>query len=285
MVSVSSYLDTDYSNIYSRCGAEFCVVCGEKPKRCECPWFDPDAPESDHEQEVTHRGEIQVFREDSTEEESRVARRPRKAKPTRPPIYDEEAIMRQQQEERDDELVRRSHYHGKDYEYDIGGAPEVPRSSDPYSGDSPRRVGRRVVGGAPPSPSRADFERGTPRSGGYYAGRMDRRHAEDRYAPDSPGMRPPPMGMPPPVIEEGYRGGVGPLIVERDPNTYDDDDSYYSHSSRSRKGTRRSENRKSSELAGLGPRTPGLNRIDVWRTFVEPGDPEGEIAAAAAVTA
>jgi hypothetical protein len=145
-------------------------------------------------------------------------------------------------------------------------------------------LGRRVVG-APPSPSQPEFERGSRVGmGGYYGGRMDRRkverHAEDRYEMEPPGMRPPPMGMPPPVMEGGYRGGAGPLIVERDPNSYDDDDSYYSHSSRSRKGTRRSDARKSSELAGLSGRNSGMGRIDVWRKFVEPGDPEGELGPA-----
>ncbi|KAF4950988.1 hypothetical protein FSARC_13026 [Fusarium sarcochroum] len=283
-----------------RCGAEFCVVCGEKPKRCECPWFDPDAPDSDHhEQAITHRGEITVFREDSTTGESRIARRPRGSKQARPQIYDEEAIIRQQEEEHEDELPRRPRYYDKDNEYDVVGAPEVPRGGDPpghYANDSPRRVVRRVVG-APPSPSRPEFERGPPGGrGGYYGGHMDRRaaerRAEERYAPHEmdppsgmlpPGLRPPPMGMPPPVLEEGYHGGgIGPLIVERDPNNYDDDDSYYSHSSRSRKGLRRSDTLKSSELAGLSGRSSGMGRIDVWRNFVEPGDPEGELAAAAA---
>ncbi|KAM0563209.1 hypothetical protein ACHAPJ_000925 [Fusarium lateritium] len=283
-----------------RCGAEFCVVCGEKPKRCECPWFDPDAPDSDHhDQAITHRGEIQVFREDSTTGESRIVRRPRGSKQTRPQIYDEEAIIRQQ-EEHEDELPRRTRYYGKDDEYDIVGAPEVPRAGDPpYANDSPRRVVRRVVG-APQSPSRPEFERGPGGRGGYYGGHMDRRaaerHAEERYGPHEmeppsgmlpPGLRPPPMGMPPPVLEEGYHGGrgIGPLIVERDPNNYDDDDSYYSHSSRSRKGLRRSDTLKSSEMAGLSGRSSGMGRIDVWRKFVEPGDPEGELAAAAAASA
>ncbi|KAJ4011627.1 hypothetical protein NW752_008634 [Fusarium irregulare] len=263
-----------------RCGTEFCVVCGEKPKRCDCPWFDADIPESDHEEKAItrrDRSEIQVFREGSTTEDSRGPRRPRGKQP-RPHVYDEEIILRQQ-DDREDELMRRPRYN----EYDVVGAPEPPTSH--YAGDSPKRLGRRVVGGAPSSPSQPEFERGSRVGrGGYYGGRMDRRkverHPEDRYEMEPPAMRPPPMGMPPPVLEEGYRGGAGPLIVERDPNTYDDDDSYYSHSSRSRKGRRRSDARKSSELAGLSGRGSGMGRIDVWRKFVEPGDPEGELGPA-----
>ncbi|OBS21471.1 hypothetical protein FPOA_07809 [Fusarium poae] len=281
----TSQLKDGDNHAFCRCGAEFCVVCGEKPKRCECPWFDIDIPDSDHEEKAItrrERSEIQVFREGSTTEESRGPRRPRGKQP-RPQIYDEEVMLRQK-EDREDELVRRPRYYAKDDEYDVVGAPEPPSSH--YMEDSPKRLGRRVVGGVPPSPSQAEFERGSRVGrGGYYGGRMDRRkverHAEDDpYEMEPPGMRPPPMGMPPPVMEGGYRGGAGPLIVERDPNTYDDDDSYYSHSSRSRKGTRRSDARKSSELAGLSGRNSGMGRIDVWRKFVEPGDPEGELGPA-----
>lgn len=31
----------------SRCGAQFCMICGAKWKSCDCPWFNHDAVESD----------------------------------------------------------------------------------------------------------------------------------------------------------------------------------------------------------------------------------------------
>ncbi|KAF4467900.1 e3 ubiquitin- ligase arih1l [Fusarium albosuccineum] len=304
-----------------RCGAKFCLVCGEKPKRCECPWFDPNNPDSDSLEHMNgpalvRRGEIQVFREEAppaAPEEPRAARRPRGSARPRKKIYDEEAIIRQQ-EHREEEMARRPQYYGKEDDYDAmaGGGDMVGPGNPPgqLMPDNYRRTGRRVVGGAPPSPARPGFEINPP--GDYYAGDQSRgamgapvdrrladRFAEGRYGP-MPGMEPPPgmmgsslmpppIGMPPPVRDTMYHGGgMGPherVIVERDPNNYDDNDSYYSHSSRSRKSGRRSETPKSSELAGLSGRGTGMGRIDVWRKFVEPGDPEGEIAAAAAAAA
>ncbi|KAM0431930.1 hypothetical protein ACHAPT_005184 [Fusarium lateritium] len=275
----------------------------------------PDNPDSDHVDTdgpaLVRRGEIQVFREEEAPappEERRVSRRARGSTraQTRSRIYDEEALMRKQQEQQEDELARRSQYYSKEDEYEaMGGIPEEAGVVNPpgHLMDKYRGTGRRVVG-APPSPSRPGFDRNPP--GDYYAGSdhmrgargppMDRRladrFAEPRYGPMPamdpsvgmmpPGLMPPPIGMPPP-IREGMYGGMGPerVIVERDPN-YDDNDSYYSHSSRSRKSGRRSETPKSSELAGLSGRGTGMGRVDVWRKFVEPGAPEGELTTAAA---
>ncbi|KAF4977451.1 hypothetical protein FZEAL_6015 [Fusarium zealandicum] len=311
-----------------RCGADFCIVCGQKPKRCECPWFEHDDPDLDHNDhmngpptrrggdiqvfkggdiQVFNGGDIQVFRDEAppAPEESRTPRRARGS--ARPQIYDEEALMRQHQEQRDEEMARRSHYYDREDDYeDRGGIADVVRvenTSGHYTKDVPRRTGRRVVG-APPSPSRPGFE--NPPGGDYYAGgehprearggSMDRRladrFAESRYGPmhgmePPPGpmgasLMPPPIGMPPPVREGTYYGGgMGPerVIVERD---YDDNESYYSHSSRSRKSGLRSDTPKSSELAGLSGRSSGLGRVDAWRTYVAPGAPEGEAAVTAA---
>lgn len=33
--------------IYSRCGAEFCMICGSKWKSCDCPWFNDEAIAAD----------------------------------------------------------------------------------------------------------------------------------------------------------------------------------------------------------------------------------------------
>lgn len=215
--------------------------------------------------------------------------------------------MRKQQEQQEEELARRSQYYNKEDEYDVmGDIPEEVGVGNPPPGhlmEKYRGTGRRVVGAPPPSPSRPGFDRNPP-PGEYYAGSdhmrgppMDRRladrFAEPRYGPMPPmeppvgmmppGLMPPPIGMPPPIREGMYGAGMGPerVIVERDPN-YDDNDSYYSHSSRSRKSGRRSETPKSSELAGLSGRGTGMGRVDVWRKFVEPGDPEGDLTTAAA---
>lgn len=170
---------------------------------------------------------------------------------------------------------------------------------------------RRAVGA--PSASRPGYEMGLeypPEDQLRAVGRepMERRLVDrfsgGRHGPGPmPGMDAPPafvraieqdmmgsaMRMPPPVRGSMYGGGAEHherVIVEREPSHYGDSESYYSHSSRSRRGTRRSEPRKDSELAGLvNGRGSGVGRVDMWRSFVEPGDPEGELAAAAAASA
>ena len=87
------------------------------------------------------------------------------------------------------------------------------------------------------------------------------------------------------MLDNGMYGMRGPerVIVERDPNDYEDEGSYHSRGSRSRRHRRKeSETPKSSTLAGLNGRGIGMGRVDVWRKFVEPGEPEGEFAVAAA---
>ncbi|KAJ3501852.1 hypothetical protein NM208_g16852 [Fusarium decemcellulare] len=113
---------------------------------------------------LVRRGEIQVFREEAppaAPEEPRAARRPRGSARPRKKIYDEEAIIRQQ-EHREEEMARRPQYYGKEDDYDVmaGGGDMVGPGNPPgqLMPDNYRRTGRRVVGGAPPSPGRPGFE-------------------------------------------------------------------------------------------------------------------------------
>ncbi|KAK0722182.1 hypothetical protein B0T26DRAFT_206367 [Lasiosphaeria miniovina] len=109
-----------------RCGAEFCMICGTKWKRCECPWFNFDTQESDpldHMQvPMTPRSNPfasgtrfpptgsgppspREFRTDSGPPPPHAVR-------PRPVNYEEEMLLRRLQEQRDEKVARRARTFG-----------------------------------------------------------------------------------------------------------------------------------------------------------------------------
>ncbi|KUI55162.1 Putative E3 ubiquitin-protein ligase ARI4 [Cytospora mali] len=99
-----------------RCGAEFCMICGERWKTCQCPWFNYDTVENDRLQHM----QIPMPARD------RFGGRPTVDVPPSPPRdwappgalpfsgsrprpqnYDDEVLLRRFQEERDEAYARR----------------------------------------------------------------------------------------------------------------------------------------------------------------------------------
>lgn len=289
------------------------MICAAKWKNCDCPWFNYDSADDQLEDmNIPSSMSREAYRNGYSDEPPSPsnARRRARSRP-RASKYDEEVPYRRPKAHREDD-TRKVHAYGDEYDvYDpMGGVGEVigiGNTSGHYMNDHYRRGGHD---GPPPRPefgrsnSARDYVAGVSRARGF--SRLADRFSDSRQGPgpmmEAPApppppttnptaMMPPPMGMPPPPT---MPSGPPPLydmrgiIVERDPNNYGDDDSYGSHSSRGRKHQRPrggTDTPKSSTLAGLSGRGVGMGRVDVWRKFVEPGDPEGEIAAAAMAAA
>lgn len=107
--------------VYSRCGAEFCMICGAKWKTCDCPWFSQDAVETDrleHVQIPIHiRSDPMSMRSELLFDGELPLPAPRDFHPgtvppavtarPRPQNYEEEMLLRRLQEQRDERYTRR----------------------------------------------------------------------------------------------------------------------------------------------------------------------------------
>jgi hypothetical protein len=82
-----------------RCTAEFCMICGNKWKTCDCPWFNYEAVEADRLQHMILAQGRRVYNNEDR----------------RAPIrYQEEVDRRRHQERRDEALARRMQMLGVD---------------------------------------------------------------------------------------------------------------------------------------------------------------------------
>ncbi|KAH6895541.1 hypothetical protein B0T10DRAFT_455790 [Thelonectria olida] len=272
--------------MHCRCGAKYCIVCGDKWKSCDCQWFSKDMEAAEPEDRLVQAPKHRRGREKGHDRgdppspgELRAGRGLPDIRP-QPNSYEEEMMLQQLQDRREE---RRSQYISEgEWEPMTGPGDLVPvrnapaPAPPPVSGPPPghymqdpygNTMGPPPVPGPPPpapdgrsSMGRSSLEQ-SPRVD--YAGRsrrgqsMDRRLAdrfsETRQVPGSmPGMEPPRshhLGsplMPPPM---SYSGGR--VIVEHDPNEYrgDDSGSHFSHSSQSRrsKPQRRARRREKGE--------------------------------------
>ncbi|KAF7504037.1 hypothetical protein GJ744_002866 [Endocarpon pusillum] len=82
-----------------RCTAEFCMICGNKWKTCDCPWFNYEAVEADRLQHMDMAQGRRVY----DDEDGRA-----------PIRYQEELDRRRHQERRDEALARRMQVLGVD---------------------------------------------------------------------------------------------------------------------------------------------------------------------------
>lgn len=82
-----------------RCMAEFCMICGNKWKTCDCPWFNYEAVEADRLEHLNMAQDRRVYIDEDR----------------RAPIrYQEEIDRRRHQEHRDEVLARRMEALGVD---------------------------------------------------------------------------------------------------------------------------------------------------------------------------
>jgi len=218
---------------HSRCGAEFCMICGTKWKNCECPWFNFDAVESDRLEHMQdpfqpRAGPFEPGRPSARAVGPRAGMgavmgagmRPR------PQTFQEEMISRRLQEQLDDDLARRLNVWGSfdeprdEYRGDVGNTVGLGNQAGHFMNDDYRRRPENIIvpppphtpmAPPPPPPHGSPFERqnsgtdylsGVNRARGVRASSMERRLA-DRFSTDhrtNPGHRPtappPPPGLP-----------------------------------------------------------------------------------------
>ncbi|EEY14713.1 conserved hypothetical protein [Verticillium alfalfae VaMs.102] len=231
-----------------RCGAEFCMICGLKWKSCDCPWFNHDTPEDDRLEDMhipMSLGRDRLGRADGSppgrgtihpvpDLTAPMSMRPRVPDAYEGPSHD--PLMRRLQERQESNLARRLHVRDDD-----GGD-----MSAHHRGDDHRRRPHLVPVPVPTAPAAppVGFERpGVAGEGGWAPGSdigmMMSGGIGGGYAP------PPPAPMLPPQVPEV-------------------------HGSR---GQKRGGEPKSSMMAGLTGAGRGMNRVDEWRSHVEPGVP------------
>ncbi|KAI0386055.1 hypothetical protein F5Y04DRAFT_162850 [Hypomontagnella monticulosa] len=200
---INIYLGADMTwwasnRISSRCGAEFCMICGLRWKICECPWFTYDGADADpldHMQipePVISRERLGLRSAPPTQGlDPRLATgsgpRPR------PSNYDEEVLLRRLQEQRDADLAQRLQQAEMmdDTEDDYMEPDDIMGNAGHFMHDPHRRRAQTVV--APPAPapppvapfggragSVADYVTGVSKARGVRANSMERRLA-DRF--------------------------------------------------------------------------------------------------------
>ncbi len=224
------YADSPASRC-SRCGAEFCMICGAKWKTCECPWFNFDAVESDPLEHMpmplyVRTGRFDMGPPPPPDLRARgLGRMP--AGRLRPQTYEEELLLRRLQEQDDENMARRLQFGSMEEEEDNnfpGDVLGIGNQAGHFMNDDYRQRRRPEhmlaplsplpplpppppAPTAPPAPSSfdktnssADYVSGVNRARGVRASSMERRLA-DRFNTDhrtSPVHRqtapPPPPG-------------------------------------------------------------------------------------------
>src|SRR3569833_25953 len=288
----------------SRCGAEFCMICGAKWKSCECPWFNFEAVEGDRREHM----QIPLPARD------RFDLGPRDFRPGlggpgrhRPQTYEEERLLRRLQEQHDEDLARRLQAYGSfddddDYRGHIGDITGIGNQAGHFMNEDYRRRPENIPAPPPPAPvpvpaahaptferasTGTDYVSDVNRARGVRGSSMERRLA-DRFNTDhrtSPVHR---QTAPPVVLrrhtmeDELYNSSRSTRSSERRAHKtrreVDDVDNPGRTSSSRRK--HREEPPKMSVLAGLTGPGRGMNRVFEWRDHVEPGVPDGEGPAA-----
>ncbi|KAG5948817.1 hypothetical protein E4U53_006130 [Claviceps sorghi] len=339
-------VDLPYS--YSRCGAEFCMICGVKWKKCDCPWFNPeDSAEGDYCDDIADipipgiRGDLgDIFHGDGPPAPPELRGHAEFGHTTvmpirhRPRTYQEEMHMRREQEVRDAELARRLQYDANRYDdiRTMGGVGDIHgigNASPHYMNETYRRGGSS---GRPflSAQAQAQAQYDTPDFGNGFRsrgreGRPAGRTSDSRSGRSSSTAAGPiyPVGMmppapapppPPPLVAAPPQGRSGrpprpprPRRPSRHHSLEADmyhDSPYSPYSPRSEHvvgaqmsrdyereaelySPPRSRSRrhghdsvdggaKGSHLAGLSGTGSGKNRVSQWRTYVEPGVPDGE---------
>ncbi|KAG5999156.1 hypothetical protein E4U54_002026 [Claviceps lovelessii] len=334
---------------YSRCGAEFCMICGVKWKKCDCPWFNQeDAAQGDYLDDIGAnipipgiRGDLgDIFQEDGPPAPAElrgqagfgyVTTMPVR---TRPRTYHEEMHMRREQEVRDAELARRLQYNDNHYGAlepmggGVGDIQGIGNASGHYMNETYRRGGGGGRHGRSFAPAQAqaqaqydtaDYENAF-RSRGGKERRRAGRTSDSRSGmssptasgpiypvgvlPPAPAPPPPPPPSPPPLVSAPplgrrprasrhhslesdvyhesapYSPRSGRVVSARMSRDYEHEVERHPpvHSRSRRRGRDRvvEDGATGSHLAGLSGTGSGKGRVSQWRTYVEPGVPDGE---------
>lgn len=266
----------------SRCGAEFCIVCGEKWKGCDCPWFNNTAADADRLEHMNIPGR--------SAEAGGDGRYVNYAQ-----TYGEEMRLRRLQELRDSVYARdvqQADFSAPDYNMmgGVGDITGIGNASGHFMNDNYRRERSATVTQPLPRRYMSTVERNSSHRGGSV---LDQRPPPDRYgdisvsrgrrlSPTAPPLRPTVVPEPSPrresylrrpsMDDERYDSGLARARSERaipyrSPRKYEDEPEPY---------TPRHRRVKSSAMAGLNGKERGQGRVAEWSNYVQPGLPEGE---------
>lgn len=269
------------NHVFSRCGAEFCMVCGVKWKGCDCPWFNNHAAAADRLDHMNIPGR-------DTGASGYY--------PTHAQTYGDEMRLRRLQELRDSVVARdlqNNDYAAGPYEMSggLGGVASFGNASGhlmnetyrrpayPTSYPSPPRVPRDRPARYPEPLIEPEISRGIsdPYSSRYR-----------RASPPAPPLRPrqvfsndrvdipPPRGAyrDEPRYDAGFaRTRSERIVPARAPRRYEEESKIYAPRHQRHTSDLMA---KSSAMAGLNGKERGSGRVAEWATFVEPGVPEGE---------
>jgi len=187
----------------SRCGAEFCMICGSKWKTCDCPWFSQDAVEADrleHMQIPMHiRSDPLAIRSELLYDAGLSSPRdfrsgtmsPTAAARPRPQSYEEEMLLRRLQEPRDERVTRGMRHLNRYDDYDnddddddddddykgrIGDIRGIGHQAGHHMNDDYRRRPETIIVPPPPhteprgAPQQSPYDRTTAGGTDYVSG-------------------------------------------------------------------------------------------------------------------
>jgi hypothetical protein len=274
LVSMSSSSTRRKLMRYSHCTAEFCMICGLKWKSCNCPWFNYDAVAADRLQHMQ-------IPEPALDRDP--AQRGQRLRRPRPNTYHEEINERRRQERMDEEMARRLQSvtmdDDDDYQGGIGDIHGIGNGADHFMNQDYIRAAHNILTGT--------FDHATA-AANYVMGVAQARGAPpppppgpsrmaDRY-PAPPRLArapsPPPMLRRHSLREQSYNSSPSTrpeerVVPRRTRTDYESEAAVHAPVGIAPQRSVSSRAPRPSVLAGLGGR--GNNRVNAWRTHVEPG--------------
>ncbi len=252
------------------------MICGLKWKSCNCPWFNYDAVEGDrldHMQIPVPVGNPQA------------QERPNRLRRQRPPNnYHDEVNERRRQERQDEELARRLQRAAidddDDYQGGIGDIHGIGNGAGHFMNQDYIRAAQNVLTGTyDQATAAANYVMGVRQARGAPPPPLDQgpRRMAGRYPMPPPVARAvsPPMLRRHTMREQAYNSAQGTrpserVILRRTRTDYESEAAVHAPPGRAPQGPPPMGEPRPSILAGLG-RGRGNNRVDAWRTHVEPG--------------
>ena len=236
-----------------RCTAEFCMVCGSKWKTCDCPWFTYEAIEQDRLRHMNEQyvPDLNIDNADGP---------PNRGIPVRDPArrFQEEADRRRQQEIADEAFARGMQDLGLDDEQSAEGFGNA--AGHHINAHFIRQAHELLQGQYDPANARA-------------AERLINEHHQRERIPQPPPPQPPLRQHT--TASRQYnthpaRRASERVVPRRRVTDYEEEAEIHRPEPRP---IRRNTVRTASALAGIARGQSGQNRVDAWRQYVDPLDP------------
>lgn len=260
-----SYNQWALLTLSSRCTAQFCMVCGDKWKTCECPWFNYETVEADR---LNHMRVPGVF--DDEVDVQQIFQPPPRPANYLGQIYERRRFERAQREtlRRLERVILEDNEPGDDYQGGIGDIHGIGNGAGHLMNENYVR-GREdnLAANMGPAAAAANHAMGAARARDQASGGAQRRlhrpiplrrHTGREQAYNAA-----------PTTRPSER--VVPRRVRRD---YDSEAAVHAPAGRAPQRSASAAERPApsiSTLAGLKGNGRGHNRVSAWRRHVEPG--------------